>query len=362
MAEQKRIVAKVEELLARVNAARERLAKVQEILKRFRQSVLATACSGRLTADWREVYHHNEPAEKFLESVHRKRKIEYNQLCKVALKAGQKRPRKPSNLKPRVHDTEFEVEFPDSWFWTTLEDIASTKKYAMSSGPFGSALGNKDYRDSGVPVIRGKNIQHGFFHLKNFVYVSEEKAAELARSHAYPGDIVVVAVGSSGQAAIVPNVLPQSVLSQNCNKITVDKSITLPEFVLFFLHIEIVKNQLREKITDTARPFLSLTNLKKVLISIPPLDEQREIIRRIKGLFKLADAIEKRVETATYQAEKLTQSILAKAFCGELVPTEDELTRRQGRPYEPASALLAKIKAQLKDVKTQRKRKLPKKA
>ncbi len=54
LAEQKRIVAKVEELLARVNAARERLARVPAILKRFRQSVLAAASSGRLTADWRD--------------------------------------------------------------------------------------------------------------------------------------------------------------------------------------------------------------------------------------------------------------------------------------------------------------------
>ena len=66
-------------------------------------------------------------------------------------------------------------------------------------------------------------------------------------------------------------------------------------------------------------------------------------MQRVEALFQLADAIEKRVATATSRAEKLTQSILAKAFRGELVPTEAELARREGREYESASVLLDKI-------------------
>jgi type I restriction enzyme S subunit len=79
---------------------------------------------------------------------------------------------------------------------------------------------------------------------------------------------------------------------------------------------------------------------------LPPIEEQREIARRVGTIFKLADAIEKRVQAATARAEKLTQSILAKAFRGELVPTEAELARRDGRTYEPASALLGRIKSE----------------
>ena len=79
---------------------------------------------------------------------------------------------------------------------------------------------------------------------------------------------------------------------------------------------------------------------------LPSLEEQAEIVRRVDALFKLADAIEKRVEAATVRAEKITQAILAKAFRGELVPTEAELARREGRDYEPASVLLERIKAE----------------
>ena len=66
----------------------------------------------------------------------------------------------------------------------------------------------------------------------------------------------------------------------------------------------------------------------------------------MEALFKLADTIEQRVTAGTQRADKLTQAVLAKAFRGELVSTEAELARREGRSYEPASALLERIKAE----------------
>jgi hypothetical protein len=71
--------------------------------------------------------------------------------------------------------------------------------------------------------------------------------------------------------------------------------------------------------------------------------EQREIVRRVEALFAMADGIETRVRAATVRAERLPQSILARAFRGELVPTEAELAAKEGRDYEPASVLLERI-------------------
>jgi type I restriction enzyme, S subunit len=71
----------------------------------------------------------------------------------------------------------------------------------------------------------------------------------------------------------------------------------------------------------------------------------KKIVCRVGALFKLAATIEKSVEVATARAEKLTQAILAKAFRGELVPTEAELARREGRSYESAVDLLARIRS-----------------
>ena len=71
-----------------------------------------------------------------------------------------------------------------------------------------------------------------------------------------------------------------------------------------------------------------------------------EIVRRVESMFKSAGAVEKRVEAAKVRAEKLTQASLARAFRGELVPTEAELARREGRSYESASELFARIKSE----------------
>jgi type I restriction enzyme, S subunit len=351
-AEQIRIVAQVRELLTRVNATRDRLAKVPAILKRFRQAVRAAACSGRLTEDWRTDKSEFESGELRVERTRRARVAEYEKLCSVAVASGLRKPRRPSNLEPKIRSAELGQSIPQGWFWASVEDIASIRQHALSSGPFGSALGTKDYRASGIPVIRGQNIQDGEFLSTNLTYVSIDKAASLSRSAAYPGDIVVVAVGSSGQAAVIPDNLPRSILSQNCNKITVDESLVIPEFALLSLRNDIARDQLAERTTDTARPFLSLTNLKRTVIAIPSLDEQREIVRRGKALFKLAAAVGSRLDAVWKYTEKLTQAILGGAFRGGLVPTEAELARHEGRSYEPASELLARVKALSSPVKS----------
>jgi type I restriction enzyme, S subunit len=87
-------------------------------------------------------------------------------------------------------------------------------------------------------------------------------------------------------------------------------------------------------------------------IPLPPLPEQKEIIHQVEALFQLAELTEKRLIASKARVEKLTQAILSKAFGGELVPTEAELARREGRSYEPASVLLARIKAEREEAIT----------
>ena len=89
---------------------------------------------------------------------------------------------------------------------------------------------------------------------------------------------------------------------------------------------------------------INSTEVKALTIPLPPLEEQKEIVRRVEALFKTADALEARYRTAKAHVDKLAQSILARAFRGELVTTEAELARLEGRDYEPASVLLERIR------------------
>ena len=96
----------------------------------------------------------------------------------------------------------------------------------------------------------------------------------------------------------------------------------------------------------TAQKNINISILNDVAIPLPPLPEQHEIVRRVDALFALADSIEAKVAAARARTEKLRQSILAKAFSGELVETEAELARREGRDYEPTDVLLERIRAE----------------
>ncbi len=87
------------------------------------------------------------------------------------------------------------------------------------------------------------------------------------------------------------------------------------------------------------------SEVSRMSVPLPPLEEQQEIVRRVEAFFTLADAIDRRVAAAQARAYKLTQSIFAKAFRGELVPTEAQLARQEGRDYEPASVLLERIQS-----------------
>jgi type I restriction enzyme, S subunit len=91
---------------------------------------------------------------------------------------------------------------------------------------------------------------------------------------------------------------------------------------------------------------VNIGDVRVLQVALPPRAEQAEVVRRVDALFALADTIEGRVAAAIFRADKLTQSILAKAFRGELLPTEAELARRENREYEPASVLLERIKAE----------------
>ena len=127
-------------------------------------------------------------------------------------------------------------------------------------------------------------------------------------------------------------------------RVRFDHAYVLPAFVEIFFQSPEARDRVTEKSKSSAgQQGVSGADIKAQHVALPPIEEQREIVRRVEALFQLADAIEERVATATSRAEKLTQSILAKAFRGELVPTEAELARSEGRDYESASVMLDKL-------------------
>jgi len=349
LAEQKRIVAKVEQLLARVNAARERLAKVPAILKRFRQSILAAACSGRLTADWRENQKDLESGALTLERILRKRR-EIWELNQLKMLTKDKIPVddrwKERYRSPQPASSDELPELPGSWVWASVEAISTKVVDGVHKKP--------NYVNRGVPFITVRNLTAGpVISFDNTKYITNKDHQKLiGRANPEKGDILITKDGTLGVTRAVRTDRPFSIFVSVILVKPIDVDMT------DYLEIAFSSPQVQEQMVGTGSGLqhIHLRDLRTDCIPLPPLDEQYEIVRRVESLFKLADAIDNRVAVATAHAEKLTQSILAKAFRGELVPTEAELARLEDRPYESASTLLAKIEAQMKDVRPRRKR------
>jgi len=202
-----------------------------------------------------------------------------------------------------------------------IQDIASKKKHALSSGPFGSNLTSADYTNEGIIVLRGLNISDRRLNLDDVKFISEQKAQSLVRSEVRPGDIVVVAVGSSGLACQIPNSLPRAIMSQNFNKISPDLNKTNPIYLEYCINSLFVQQQLNKEITDTVRTFLSLTKLKNVKIPLPPLRDQEKFAQVVRKSAQLRT----KHQRAERKSDDIFNSLVQRAFRGELKCTEVEL-------------------------------------
>src|SRR5205823_5040158 len=153
--------------------------------------------------------------------------------------------------------------------------------------------------------------------------------------------------GTVGRVCRVPQELDGGNVTQDTARITVHQDVKA-DYVAIYLQSPTVQKRLKAVTKGVAVRGVNIGDVRVLQVALPPVAEQLEIVRRVEALFKLADTIEKRVAAAQARADKLTQSILAKAFRGELVPTEAELARQEGREYEPASVLLERIKQEQK--------------
>ncbi len=158
------------------------------------------------------------------------------------------------------------------------------------------------------------------------------------------GDILYSVTGSFGIPALVLTDTP--FCFQRHIALLRPHSRVSSSYLFRAMASNLVYRQASSVATGIAQLTVPLSGLRSLRIPVPPAEEQGEIARRVDKLFLLADSIERQVSTVAHRCNKLTQSILAKAFRGELVPTEAELARREGRGYEPASVLLERIKAE----------------
>jgi type I restriction enzyme S subunit len=338
LAEQTVIAQTLDTLLAQVDNIKTRLDAIPNILKTFRQSVLAAAVSGKLTEEWRG----GSECEAVDSTVILKEHQEFH-ISKLG------RYKEPDGLK----STDGLSKLPDTWKWYRAEQLCDL----ITKGTTPSK--NKMSSEGKVPYIKVYNLTFDGsldFTIEPTFISQETSAIELKRSRVYPGDVLMNIVGPPlGKVSIVPSSYPEWNINQ---AIAIFRSVCGVSNK--FLSTCLRDNYLLELTKAKAKATVGQSNLtleicRDYSIPVPPLEEQTQIVHRVEVLFAFADQIEQQVKNAQGRVNNLTQSILAKAFRGELTSQW-----RTGNPdlisgENSAEALLAKIQEEREALKQEAK-------
>ncbi|EGQ7701555.1 restriction endonuclease subunit S [Vibrio cholerae] len=321
-AEQTRIVEKLDEVLAQVDTIKARLDGIPAILKRFRQSVLAAAVSGKLTEEWRGK-NECQSAADLVRAISLARERSYASEIKNGNKETKRLKSKVDKHAPKLP----EESLPTTWVWTSfMQSMERVVDCHNKTAP---------YIEDGIPLIRTPDIRNGKISLSGAMYISQETYDYWSRRcPPASGDIIFTREAPMGEAGIVPENVTLC-MGQRMMLLRPLSEYVEPKFVLLNILSLSFQERMFKSAIGTGVKHLRVADVESLSYPLAPIQEQKEIVRLVDQYFAFADTIEAQVKKAQARVDKLTQSILAKAFRGELVPQDPN--------DEPADKLLERI-------------------
>ena len=337
-AEQRRIVAKIKALQERSQRARKVLAEVGSLLEQFRQSVLAAAFRGDLTARWRSAHPNVEPASELLCRLHAERRHRWEQaeLAKYEAK-GQKPPKNWQDKyeEPEPVEDSTLPELPEEWVWSTLETISVIQG--------GLTLGQKKrtgVQYVSVPYLRVANVQRGHLDLSE-VKTIEVTLDGLEQLRLQDGDLLFNEGGDRdklGRGWIWKAEIEDCIHQNHVFRARLFSSELIPALISYYAN-EFGREFFFRRASQTVNlASINKTQLSRLPIPVIPLQEQQVLVALLDEVLGVARALQDQGDIAVSELDQLDQSILAKAFRGELVPQDPN--------DEPASTLLTRIREQ----------------
>ena len=281
--------------------------------KKLRQKILDLAIRGKLVPQ----DPNDEPASVLLERI----RAEKERL----IKEGKIKRSKRSSSDTPQYEKEVPFEVPESWEWTTINEICS--KIGSGSTPRGS-----NYAEEGIPFFRSQNVYNDGLVYDDLKYISEEVHKSMIGTEVHAKDLLLnITGGSLGRCAIVPHEFNKGNVSQH---VCILRTI----FVLpAYLHLFIISDYFASKmiLSGSGREGLPKYSLEIMQFPLPPLAEQQRIVKAVDKWFALIDTLETAKEDLQTSIAQVKSKILDLAIHGKLVP--------QGPNDEPAIELLKRI-------------------
>ena len=331
--EQRRIVAKLEELFSDLDAGVAALERAMGNLKRYRAAVLKAAVEGKLTEEWRAKHRDIEPAAKLLDRIlaERRRRWQADQLAKFAA-AGKSPPMnwKAKYTEPTLPDTANLPDLPKGWCWATVQQVSADVRYGTSA--------KASIDPDGIPVIRMGNIVEGKLDLSNLKYLPADHA-EFPELLLEAGEVLFNRTNSAelvGKSAVyegmpVPCSFASYLIGVRC------LSGCEPKFMNIFINSAHGRRWVKSVVSQqVGQANVNGSKLQALAYPLPPSAEQAQIVAEVDQRLSVADEAEQQIERSLHRAARLRQSILKRAFEGKLIPQDPN--------DEPASVLLDRIR------------------
>ena len=328
--EQHRIVAEIEKQFTRLDASVESLKRAQANLKRYRASVLKAACEGTLVATEAELARAEgqgyEPASVLLERILAERRARWES----------QENKRGKYKEPAAPDTSELPELPEGWAWGTVAQLST-----IGTGSTPLTSNEEYYQDGTVPWVTSSALNEASISEPNG-YVTEV-ALEECRLKLYPPHTLLIAMYGEGKTrGKCSELLLTSTINQAIAAVVLEESA---------LHCRLyLKNFMQSNYENARRlssggvqPNLNMGLVGRIPVPLPPLSEQYRIVAEVERRLSVIQQSEATVEASLKRAERLRQSILKRAFSGQLVP--------QDLNDEPASVLLERIKEEREEAK-----------
>lgn len=265
LAEQQRIVNRIETMFAKLDQAQEKAQTVLDSFETRKAAILHKAFSGELTANWRK---ENGVAD-------------------------------------------------DSWKIVKLEDIVKKEKYSLKAGPFGSALKKEFYVPYGYKIYGQEQVLNLDENYGDY-FINEAKYKELESCKIAPNDILISLVGTVGKTLILSDNCKPGIINPRLIKLSLDLTLMLPQFFTYYFGSDYCKSRYMTVQHGTTMDVLNMGILKQLDYPCCSLPEQQEIVRILDTVLEKESRAKEASQTVLDQIALLKKSILARAFRREL--------------------------------------------